>query len=110
MNSEDQDHSTEGAGTTASWQSDPFGRHQQRWWDGRQWTEKVRSRSTTGIDPPGVVAKPEAHATAGVRAEPITDAAEPLRIIPANLPRTLLVGVVLLAAILLLVLVGLSTA
>jgi Protein of unknown function (DUF2510) len=110
VNSEDQDHSADGAGTTASWQSDPFGRHQQRWWDGRQWTEKVRSGGTTGIDPPGVVTKPEAHGTAGARAEPITDAAEPLRIIPANLPRTLLVGVVLLAAILLLILVGIATA
>lgn len=28
-------------GTSGSWQPDPYGRHQHRWWDGAQWTSLV---------------------------------------------------------------------
>lgn len=93
----------------ASWQLDPFGRHEERYWDGTRWTEKVRSSGTVGIDPPGVVPKPE-HARSNVPVEPITDAAAPVRFTPNSLPRMLLVGVVLLIAIIALVIIGIATA
>ncbi len=100
---------TSGAGKAPSWQGDPFGRHEQRWWDGETWTEKVRSSGTTGIDPPGVVARPE-HARANVPARPITDATVPVRYGSAALPRVLLAAVILLVAIVVLVVVGIATA
>ena len=93
----------------ASWQLDPFGRHEERYWDGERWTEKVRSSGTVGIDPPGVVPKPE-HARANVPASPITDATEPVRYTPRHLPRVFLLAVVVLVAIVALVIVGIATA
>lgn len=35
----------------ASWQHDPTGRHELRWWDGAGWTSRVSSRGLTGSDP-----------------------------------------------------------
>lgn len=93
----------------ASWQQDPFGRHEERYWDGGRWTEKVRSDGKVGIDPPGVVPRPE-HARSNVPAPPITDAAAPVRYTPNSLPRMILVGVLLLVAIVVLVIVGVATA
>lgn len=93
----------------ASWQQDPFGRHEQRYWDGARWTEKVRSSGTVGIDPPGVVPKPE-HARRNVPVAPITDASAPVRYSPTHLPRILLLGVLVFLAILVLVVVGIATA
>jgi uncharacterized protein YxjI len=34
------------------WYPDPFGRHETRWWDGRQWTEHVASHGRQAVDPP----------------------------------------------------------
>lgn len=38
----------------ADWKPDPTGRHPDRWWDGRKWTEWVRDRpgGTRSEDPP----------------------------------------------------------
>ena len=36
----------------AGWYADPLGRHQLRYYDGRQWTEHVSSNGQTMIDPP----------------------------------------------------------
>lgn len=94
---------------SGSWQSDPFGRHEQRWWDGEKWTEKVRSTGTTGIDPPGVVSRPE-HARDNVPAPPITDTSEPVAYTSPHVARALLLAGVVLAVILILVIVGVATA
>lgn len=37
--------------TPPSWQPDPMGRHELRWWDGRAWTEHVTSGGVRSIDP-----------------------------------------------------------
>jgi uncharacterized protein YxjI len=34
------------------WYPDPFGRHETRWWDGRQWTEHVASHGRQAVDSP----------------------------------------------------------
>ena len=101
---------SDGQGRGASWQQDPFGRHEERWWDGAAWTDKVRDGRSAGIDPPGIVAAPERHGVAGNPAAPITDAKGPVRYAPAHLPRVLLLGVLLLTAIVVLILVGIATA
>jgi uncharacterized protein YxjI len=35
------------------WFPDPLGRHEQRYWDGQQWTEHVASHGRQGVDPVG---------------------------------------------------------
>ena len=94
---------------SSSWQADPFGRHEQRWWNGEVWTEKVRSSGRTGIDPPGVVPRPE-HARDHVPATPITDAKGPLRFTSQTVPRALLLAALVLVAIVALVIIGIATA
>ena len=44
-----------GSGTAAAgaWHPDPTGRHQQRWWDGTQWTDQVADGGATSTDPLG---------------------------------------------------------
>jgi hypothetical protein len=37
---------------SGSWQPDPFGRHQYRYWDGTQWTESVSNDGVVTNDPP----------------------------------------------------------
>jgi uncharacterized protein YxjI len=37
----------------AGWYPDPSGRHELRWYDGIQWTERVSSHGREGTDPPG---------------------------------------------------------
>lgn len=37
----------------ASWQPDPTGRHELRYWDGTRWTEHVSDRGATSQDPLG---------------------------------------------------------
>lgn len=39
------------AAPPASWQSDPTGRFQQRYWDGRSWTANVANGSVFAVDP-----------------------------------------------------------
>jgi len=45
-----QDGSTS---TPPAWFPDPLGRHEQRYWDGQQWTEHVSSHGRQSVDPPG---------------------------------------------------------
>jgi hypothetical protein len=47
--------------TGASWQRDPSGRHQHRYWDGARWTDHVADNGVTGIDP--ILAPPPIPAT-----------------------------------------------
>ena len=110
MSNDDETELGATGGPSASWQQDPFGRHDQRWWDGTAWTDKVRTDGAAGIDPPGVVAKPERRGIARSPATPITDAADPVRFAPMHLPRILLLGVLLLTAIVILILIGIATA
>jgi hypothetical protein len=35
------------------WAADPSGRHQHRWWNGREWTEHVADNGVSGVDPLG---------------------------------------------------------
>lgn len=35
-----------------SWQPDPFGRHEYRWYDGRTWTDQVSDQGVVATDPP----------------------------------------------------------
>lgn len=61
------------------WHADPFGRFEQRWWDGIGWTEKTRSSDVSAIDPPGINVAPTAISTAAPEpARPIEDALLPI--------------------------------
>jgi len=46
------------AANPARWVTDPFGRHESRYWNGRSWTKHVADGGVTGVDRP--VAGPEA--------------------------------------------------
>lgn len=52
-----------------SWQPDPFGRNQYRYWDGSEWTDHVSNDGEVGTDP--------AVADAVAGADPASDAGEP---------------------------------
>lgn len=59
------------------WHGDPFGRFEQRWWDGVGWSEKTRSHDVSAIDPPGIdVAPVTIHESSPAR--PIDDAVLPI--------------------------------
>ena len=47
--------------STGRWDTDPFGRHQHRYYDGRKWTAQVSDNGLTGTDPPGYPAPPVAN-------------------------------------------------
>lgn len=51
---------------TPSWQPDPTGKHDHRYWDGTQWTENVADAGVAAIDPyvPEAPAPPEVPETA----------------------------------------------
>lgn len=59
------------------WHADPFGRHQQRWWDGTGWSDKIRDRGAYGIDPIGIDTAPVAISES-IPAAPIEDALLPI--------------------------------
>lgn len=59
------------------WHADPFGRFEQRWWDGTKWTEKTRSAEVSAIDRPGIRVAPQ-HITEAEPARPIEDALLPI--------------------------------
>ena len=40
------------SGTAAGWFTDPFVRHEQRYWSGTAWTEHVSDDGVPGTDPP----------------------------------------------------------
>jgi len=35
----------------AAWYPDPMGRYELRWWDGSDWTERIRSDGRGSVDP-----------------------------------------------------------
>ena len=39
-------------GVAPGWLTDPFARHEQRYWSGTQWTEHVADGGVPGTDPP----------------------------------------------------------
>jgi hypothetical protein len=39
-------------GPAPQWAPDPSGRHEQRYWDGAHWTDRVLDQGTTSVDPP----------------------------------------------------------
>jgi uncharacterized protein YxjI len=47
---------TETTGHTPNWYPDPWGRHEHRYFDGKDWTDQVASHGRQSIDPPGGVA------------------------------------------------------
>jgi len=61
----------------AGWHADPYGRFERRWWTGQAWSERVASGRVQSLDPPGVVAAPEA-ALHDRPADPIQDAHLPI--------------------------------
>lgn len=61
-------------GTPASWQVDPTGRHEHRYWDGEQWSDTVSDGGSTSVDPYG---------QAPVAAAPTPPAPEPPAVTPA---------------------------
>ena len=42
---------TSAVSTIGQWASDPYGHHDLRYWDGRQWTEHVQTAGENAIDP-----------------------------------------------------------
>lgn len=96
------------ASNDPAWHGDPFARHEQRWWDGAQWSEKVSDSGIRSIDPPGIDPAP-AVASLEEPADPIVDAHLPIRP-PAAAPQlTFLLGIVvflILAVLIVLVVFG----
>lgn len=72
------DPTTEDDLRQVGWHADPFGRHNQRWWDGNGWTEKIRSEGTYGLDPVGIDSAPVAIPEP-TPAQPIEDALLPIK-------------------------------
>lgn len=68
---------------TGSWQPDPFGRHQYRYWDGAEWTDQVADDGVTSVDPP--VADP-AGAVTGEGESAAGEGAAPEAAAPAEPP------------------------
>jgi hypothetical protein len=63
---------TEGAvGTAAGWFTDPFVRHEQRYWSGTEWTDHVQDAGVPSTDPP-----PAPRPDAGPVGDTGTDPAE----------------------------------
>jgi hypothetical protein len=86
----------------AAWHADPYGRHEQRWWDGARWTEKVREGNMSRIDPPGIEEAPHLPGEAAP-ADPIEDAPLPLKPPSEATQIALLVGTLVLVGIVVLI-------
>jgi hypothetical protein len=72
---------------TGSWQPDPFGRHQYRYWNGSEWTDQVANDGVTSVDPAVADTAPAVapDAPAESAAEPGADApAEPAAGVPSE--------------------------
>ncbi len=102
------DNNTEkfGSPSEGNWETDPYHRHEQRWWSGKRWSEKVRSSDETRIDPPGVIPKPVGPGSQAGPAEPIDDSPSPIPQISRYVPHMLLVGSLILLGTLTLALVA----
>lgn len=87
----------------AAWHTDPFGRHENRWWDGTRWTEKVRDGGRAGIDPPDLAVAPQGA--------PLNEPADPIpsrrtvRLFGRHLPGAMLLGLLVLVGVIVLVIV-----
>ena len=88
--------SNENTANEGNWEVDPYYRHDQRWWSGNRWSEKVRSNAETRIDPPGVITKPVSPDSQIGPADPIHDSLLPMPQISRYIPHMLLLGVVIL--------------
>ncbi|HET9769516.1 MAG TPA: DUF2510 domain-containing protein, partial [Acidimicrobiia bacterium] len=51
--------------TPAGWYPDPTGRHQNRWFDGDDWTDQIADGQTVGVDPVRAAGAAGGDATAG---------------------------------------------
>jgi uncharacterized protein (AIM24 family) len=51
-----------GTGGPGSWQPDPEGRYEHRWWDGQRWTDQVSHRGQVSRAPMGAPAAPSGYA------------------------------------------------
>ncbi len=91
---------------SGNWEPDPYHRHDQRWWSGARWSEKVRTDRTTMIDPPGVTPRPINRNSYDGPATPISDARQPLRNISQYVPQFLLLGFLFLLATIVLTLIA----
>jgi uncharacterized RDD family membrane protein YckC len=49
----------------AAWYTDPYGRHEQRYWSGSAWTEHVADRGQQSADPPPAASPPGVGQPAG---------------------------------------------
>jgi hypothetical protein len=81
-----------------NWEIDPFHRHDERWWDGNNWSDKVRTDNKTRIDPAGVMLPVTQNVQFDNPAEPILNAQTTIRHQARYLPHLLLFGAFLLAA------------
>ena len=91
---------------SGNWEPDPYHRHDQRWWSGNRWSEKVRSNEETRIDPPGVITNPVHRDSQTGPAEPILDSPLPMRHISRYIPHMLLLGGMIFVATLCLALIS----
>lgn len=106
---------------SGSWQPDPFGRHQYRYWNGTEWTDQVSDDGVVSSDPataegagattPGVPTEPDPTQVGGWGAAPADPTiSQPAAVAPAASPATatsssgnkpaLILGGVLLVALL----------
>ncbi|MCW2593173.1 MAG: hypothetical protein JWQ86_5600 [Mycobacterium sp.] len=60
-----------------SWQPDPEGRYEYRWWDGRNWTEQVSHQGQTGSAPMGSAPPQGGQGTPAQGAPQVAPAAQP---------------------------------
>ena len=82
---------------SGNWEPDPYHRHEERWWSGNKWSQKVKSDSEIQIDPPGVVPRPVDQSSVGIPVAPITDVRDSLRTVSPYVPHLLVFGFLLLA-------------
>jgi len=89
------------------WHADPFGRHSHRWWDGIGWSERVRTTSGQGIDPPGIDRAP-ISVNESIPADPIEDALLPIRRGPIADKIALVIGCIVFLALIAVFVVALT--
>ena len=71
---------------TGSWEPDPFGRNQYRWFDGTTWSDQVSNDSVVSSDPPDPGGAPAPGASAPAEPEPQPAEPEPTEAVAATPP------------------------
>jgi hypothetical protein len=66
----------------ARWAADPFGRFEQRYWDGKKWTENVASRGILSVDPAQPVLLPAPQVTSLYPVVPVAPVAPVAPVVP----------------------------